>query len=58
MSASKHIDCVREGEEREEVSRLVNRGVAIEGFFIMMGSISSDVMTGGFANLDNRGLRV
>lgn len=57
MRASKHINCVCEEEEYEDVSRLVNRDVAIEGFLVTMGGISSDVTTGGFANLDNRGLR-
>ena len=57
MRASKHIDCARKEEGLEEVSRVVNRGAPIEGFFVMIGSISSDVTTGGFASLDNRGLR-
>lgn len=57
MRALKHIDWACEEEESEAVSKLVNRGVAIEGFFVMIGSISSDVRTGGFANLNNRGLR-
>jgi hypothetical protein len=57
MRASKHINCACKEEELEDVSKLVNRGVATEGFFVMIGSISPDVMTGGFANLDNSGLR-
>jgi len=57
MRALKHIDCARKEEELEEVSKAVNRGVAIEGFFVMIGSISSEVTTGGFASLGNRGLR-
>jgi len=57
MRASKHIDCVCGEEELEDANKLINRGVAIEGFFVMMGGISWDVTTGGFANFDNRGLR-
>jgi hypothetical protein len=57
MRALKHIDWACEEEGSEAVSKLVNRGVAIDVFFVMIGSISSDVRTGGFANLDNRGLR-
>lgn len=55
--ASKHIDCTCEEEESDDVNKLINRGVAIDGFFDMMGEISSDVTTDGFASLDNRGLR-
>lgn len=57
MRASKHIDCARREEEPEDANKLISRGVAIEGFFIIIGSISSDVTTGWFANLVNRGLR-
>ena len=57
MRASKHINCARKEEESEEVNRAVNRGAPIEGFFVMIGSISSDVTTGGLASLDIRGLR-
>lgn len=55
--ASKHTDCTCEEEGLGEVRRLINKGVAIDGFFDMMGGISSDVTTGGLASLDNRGLR-
>lgn len=58
MRASKHIDCACKEEELEEVSNVVNRGAAIEGFFVMIMSISLDVTTGGFASLNNRGLRI
>ena len=58
MRASKHMDCMCEEEECEDVSRLIRRGVAIEWFLIIMGNISLDVTTGGFANLVNNGLRI
>lgn len=48
--------CKEEG--LEDVSNVVNRGAAIEGFFAVIVSISLDVTTGGLANLDNRGLRI
>jgi hypothetical protein len=54
---SKHIDCKCKEEGLDDTSRLINRDVAIEGFFDIMGGISSEATIGGFANLDNRGLR-
>ena len=58
IMASKHIDCTWGKEELGDVSKLIKRCVAIDGFLDTMGGISSDVTTGGFASLDSRGLRI
>ena len=57
IRVSKHIDCTRKEEELGDVNRFINSGVAIDGFFDIIGGMSSEVTTSGFASLDNKGLR-